>query len=170
MNTFITDPKESALRIRRALEPERVREYGYEELHWLAHEVKALIRLDAELVADMYIAAFSWTETDESATPLSHSQILPMTSNKRQDFQQTRWHLSQHYPKLAEISPFAAARAMIAVVDAYCHDKDIERREWSKEFRKLYKIEHSVEDVVEALLDGDLSEEEEGASILRRWR
>lgn len=160
VNTFITDPKESALRIRRALEPERVREYGYEELHWLAHEVKALIRLDAELVADMYVAAFSWTETDESATPLSHSQILPMTSNRRQDFQQTRWHLSQHYPKLAEISPFAAARAMIAVVDGYCHDKDIERREWSKEFRKLYKIEHSVEDVVEPLLDGDLSEEE----------
>ena len=94
-----------------------MREYGYEELHWLAHEVKALIPLDPELVADMYVAAFDWTETDESTTPLSHSQIVPMVSNKRQDFQQTRWHLSQHYPKFVERSPFAAARAMIAVVE-----------------------------------------------------
>jgi hypothetical protein len=160
-NAFISDPKESALRIRRPLEPERVREYGYEELHWLAHEVKALIRLDAELVADMYIAAFRWTETDESATPMSHSLIVPMTSNKRQDFQQTRWHLSQHYPKLVATSPFAAARAMIAVVEAYCRDKDIETKKWGKEFRKLNKIEDPVEDAVEAPLDGDLSEEEE---------
>lgn len=160
-NTFTTDPKESALRIRRALEPERVREHGYEELHWLAHEVKALIRLDAELVADIYIAAFNWTETDESTTPLSHSLIVPMTSNKRQDFQQTRWHLSQHYPKLVATSPFAAARAMIAVVDTYCRDKDIETRKWGKEFRKLNKIEDPIEDTVEALLDGELSEEEE---------
>ena len=160
-STFITDPRESEIRIRRALEPERVRDHGYEELHWLAHEVKALIRIDSELVADIYIAAFGWTDTDESTTPMSHSLIVPMTSNRRQDFQQTRWHLSQHYPKLLEIAPFAAARVMVAVVEAYCRDKDKESREWSKEFRKLNNIEDPVEDAVEALLDGDLSEEEE---------
>lgn len=160
-DAFITDPQESALRIRRVLEPERVREYGYEELHWLAHELRALIWLDAELVADIYIAAFEWTETDESATPLSHSQIVPMISNKRQDFQQTRWHLNQHYPRLIESSPYAAARAMIAVVDAYCRDKDIETQKWGKEFRKLNKIEDPTEDAVEALLNGELHDEEE---------
>jgi hypothetical protein len=138
-----------------------VREYGHEELRWLAYEVKALIPLDPDLVADVYIAAFDWTETDESTTPLSHSQILPMVSNKRQDFQQTCWHLSQHYPRFMERSPFAAARAMIAVVSAHCRDREIETKRWSREFRKLNAIEDPVDDAVEALLDGELAPPED---------
>jgi hypothetical protein len=160
-STFITDPAESAQRIRRALAPERVREYGHEELRWLAYEVKALIPLDPDLVADIYIAAFSWTETDESATPMSHSQILPMVSNKRQDSQHTRWQLSQYYPQFVKTSPLSAARAMIAVVGTYFRDRRMERRKWGKEFRKLNAIEDPVDDAVEALLNGELSTRED---------
>jgi hypothetical protein len=160
-STFITDPEESARRIRRALTPERVREYGHEELRWLAYEVKALIPLDPDLVADIYIAAFDWTETDESATPMSHSQILPMVSNKRQDSQHTRWQLSQYYPQFVKTSPLSAARAMIAVVGTHCRDRGIESRQWGKEFRKLNAIEDPVDDAVESLLDGELSPPED---------
>ena len=154
-STFITDPEGSALRIRRVLTPERVREYGYEELYWLAHEVKALIPLDPDLVADIYIASFDWTETDEGTTPMSHSKILPMVSNKRQDFQHARWQLSQDYPKFVERSPLSAARAMVAVVSAYCREKVIENQKWRKEFRKLIESDHPVDGTAEAMLDDD---------------
>jgi len=154
-STFITDPEGSALRVRRVLTPERVREYGYEELYWLAHEVKALIPLDPDLAADIYIASFEWTETDEGATPMSHSQILPMVSNKRQDFQHARWQLSQDYPKFVERSPLAAARAMVAVVSAYCREKVIESQKWRDEFRKLIESDHPVDGTAEAMLDDD---------------
>jgi hypothetical protein len=154
-STFITDPEGSALRIRRVLTPERVREYGYEELYWLAHEVKALIPLDPDLAADIYIASFEWTETDEGATPMSHSQILPMVSNKRQDFQHARWQLSQDYPKFVERSPLAAARAMVAVVSAYCREKVIESQKWRDEFRRLIESDHPIDGTAEAMLDDD---------------
>jgi hypothetical protein len=49
--------------------------------------------LDPDLVAEIYIASFDWTETDEGTTPMSHSKILPMVSNKRQDFQPARWRV-----------------------------------------------------------------------------
>ena len=108
----------------------------------------------------MYIAAFEWTETDESTTPLSHSQILPMVSNKRQDYQQTRWHLSQHYPKFVDRSPASAARAMIAVVAAYCRDRDIESHELGKALRKEL-AKGLVGEAVEALLDEEPSGSDE---------
>ena len=111
--------------------------------------------MDPELVADIYIAAFDWTETDEGAPRMSHSQILPMVSNKRQDFQHTRWQLSQHYPKLVERSPLSAARAMIAVATAYCRDRAIESRKWRKAFRKLLEADHPVDGTAEVMLDDD---------------
>ena len=40
-STFIADRAGSAIRVRRALSPDRVRGFGYEELYWLAHEVEA---------------------------------------------------------------------------------------------------------------------------------
>ena len=41
--TFASDRAESAIRIRLALSPDRVRKFGHEELHWLGYEVGCLI-------------------------------------------------------------------------------------------------------------------------------
>ena len=156
-STFFTDRQESALRIRRFIIPERVREFGWEELHWLAYEIKTLIPQDPELVADIYVAAFEWTETDESATPLSRSKILPMISNKRQDFKQTRWYLSQYFPELVERSPFSAARAIIGIVSAYSRDRNIESRRFGKAMREQLRAKKdALPGVIEDWLDGDL--------------
>jgi hypothetical protein len=156
-STFFTDRQESALRIRRLIIPERVREFGWEELHWLAYEIKTLIPLDPELVADVYIAAFEWTETDESATPLSHSAIVPMISNKRQDFKQTRWHLSQSFPKFVDRSPFSAARAVIGIASAYSRDRNIESRIFGEALREQLRAEKDeLPELIEDWLDGDL--------------
>jgi hypothetical protein len=159
-STFFTDRAESALRIRRLIVPDRVREFGWEELHWLAHEIKTLIPQDPELVADIYIAAFEWTETDESATPLSHSAIVPMISNKRQDFKQTRWHLSQHFPKFVERSPFSAARAALGIVSAYSRDRSIESRIFGNALREQMRGKKDVlPELIEDWLDGDLDDD-----------
>jgi predicted secreted protein len=78
-----------------------------------------------------------------------------MVSNKRQDFQHARWQLSQDYPKFVERSPLAAARAMVAVVSAYCREKVIESQKWRDEFRKLIESDHPVDGTAEAMLDDD---------------
>ena len=156
-STFDTDPDESAARIRRTLEPERVRLYGYQELHWLAYEVKELIPLDPELVADIFIAAFEWTEKDESPTPMTDSRILPMVSNKKQDHGSSRWHLTQHYQKLVRQSPSAAARAMIAVVGAYRREKDIANEEFLRDFHASLTEDLAQELGAEASLDEETS-------------
>jgi hypothetical protein len=152
--TYISDPAESAIRIRRALTPERVRQYGYEELHWLAREVRNLISLDAELVADMYAATFEWTDKDETTTPMVGGQIVPMSSNRRQDYKQAQWQLAQCYPDFVKKSPIAAARAMIAIVSAYCRDKEIESQEFGRAVRE-HMTETVLDEAVEALLEED---------------
>lgn len=121
--TFGTDPMASAKLLRRSLEPEHLRNHGFEELPWISRSVPQLLRFDPEFVADLYVSAFGWSEAEETTTQMGSGRILPLLSTKKQDYEHARWQLSQRYPSFVAIAPVPAARAMIAAVDAYCHDE-----------------------------------------------
>jgi hypothetical protein len=121
--TFGTDPMASAKLLRRSLEPEHLQKHGFEELPWISRSVPQLARFDPEFVADLYVGTFDWSEADETTTQMGSGRILALQSTKKQDYQQARWQLSQHYPSFVALAPIPAARAMVAAVDAYCRDE-----------------------------------------------
>ena len=117
--TFRTNPVESAALLRQAIEPKHLAEYGYEEMHWLSRDLEEIESIDPELVADIYAAVFAHNESSTETTEMSGSQILPLRSHRRQDYNHAEWQLAQNYPRFLERAPVAASRALVRVIDSY---------------------------------------------------
>lgn len=118
--TFDTEPVESVTLLRQAIEPAHLASYGYEEMHWVTRELKRISLNDPAFVADIYVAIFNYDEMSDDTTDMSQSQILALTSNRKQDYDQAKWQLSEYYPQFARYTPVLAAKAMISVIEAYC--------------------------------------------------
>lgn len=117
--TFESDPAASAALIRRCLKPPHLSQHGFEEMPWLAREVKRLISLDGQLVEEIFRAAFTYEERSEEPTPLSQSRILPLIFTRRQDYQMARYELAEVFPEFLERAPENATRALIGAMEAY---------------------------------------------------
>ncbi|GIX08262.1 MAG: hypothetical protein KatS3mg115_2665 [Candidatus Poribacteria bacterium] len=117
--TFESDPPASAALIRRCLEPSHLSQFGFEEMPWLAREIKRLIPLDPGLVEEIYRVAFTHQEQSEEPTPVGHSRILPLISNRRQDYQSALYQMAEVFPEFLDRAPEQASRALIAVMEAY---------------------------------------------------
>lgn len=117
--TFESDQEASAALIRRCLGPSHLEQFGHEEMSWLAREVKRLIRLDPSLVAEIYCVAFKHQETSKETTQMGQSQILPLLSNRRQDYKMALYELGESYPVFLEQASDNATHALISVTEDY---------------------------------------------------
>jgi hypothetical protein len=117
--TFASDPSASAILLRRAIEVEHLAHYGYRELSWIGHEIKNILPHDPQLVADIYAAAFRFQESSQETTTMGNSRILPLTSNRRQDYKMGLFQLSQVFPQFLRQAPDHALETLIAVLETY---------------------------------------------------
>ena len=117
--TFESDTVASASMVRRCLEYEHMVKYGFEEMPWLAHEVKSLISSDPSLVEEIYEAAFNFQEDSLEETPIGPGRILPLISNRRQDYRMTVYELANIFPGFLECAARNATSALIKAMEAY---------------------------------------------------
>lgn len=120
--TIATDPAASTQLLRACLDPDRVRQVGYEELPALAREVERLI-VDPVFVADLYTTTFSFKEESKDATSLGASAILPLRSNRAQDYQGAYYALADAFPAFFKASPLHATDALVRAVDAFVQQR-----------------------------------------------
>lgn len=116
--TFPSDPAESARLLRRVLEPERLAEVGFIEMPELAGEVEGLIDHDPELVREIYVAAFDFEETSDAATHM-RGGVMPLSSNRRQDYEMAHYVLAEKFPTFLELAPPHAIAALASVRMSY---------------------------------------------------
>jgi hypothetical protein len=116
--TFGSDPAASEQLLRRLLAPERVEQYGYEDIPDLAHELPPLHGSAPAFCADVYETAFSRDENSNEKTVMT-TGVVGMTSNRGQDWRMARYALAQDYASFLERSPAPAIRALIAVRTAF---------------------------------------------------
>lgn len=116
--TFKTDQAASAALLRRAVSPEHLAAFGSEELHWIASEIGQLAALDPDLVRDVYASAFSYREESSEPTPMS-GIVMPMTSNRRQDYETGLYGLRQAFPRFLSVAPEQAVAATHTALEAY---------------------------------------------------
>jgi hypothetical protein len=117
--TFATDADESSALLRRATQPEHLAQYGYEELPVITRELSTIARVAPDLAAEIYISVFTYREPSDETTNMSKSQILSLTSNRRQDYDMAKWTLAEFYPTFILQHPVLATTAMLGVIDAY---------------------------------------------------
>lgn len=121
--TVSSNVAESVCLLRCCLTPEHLGEHGHEEMPWIAREADWLILQAPEFVEELYTRAFAYEEQSGDPTALGSSRILPLTSNRRQDYEMALFALAQKFGNFLSNAPLHATRALIDVMDSY-----VERR------------------------------------------
>ena len=121
--TFGTDAKASSELLRQAIEPDHLAEHGSEELRWLAEAVTSMTSHDPALVGDIYRAAFGYRETSGAPTPMG-GRVLPLTSNRSQDYQAGLYQLVASYPEFLSAAPQDAVEAMNAALERHVANEE----------------------------------------------
>ena len=118
LETFDTDAAASEALLREAIEPEHLASHGHEELPTLLSKVPQLIRSAPLFLADCYLGIFGHEETSDEPTPMHASRIMPLASNKRQDYDHARWALGEALPHFLDVAPREATRSLVAIAAA----------------------------------------------------
>ena len=85
----------------------------------LAREASAILECDPDFVSKIYKEAFDYSEESQEAVPLGPSQILPLISNKKQDYEMARYQLAEVFPAVLDASPSVATSICIAAVTSH---------------------------------------------------
>ena len=126
--TFASNRIDSAALLRRSCE--HITQYGFEEMPQLAMEVKRLIPLDPVFVAELYKVVFAHREPSQESTLIGQSNILPLRSNRAQDYNMAPYGLAEAFPEFLTHAPKQATSALIAAIEAYvAHDHTPASRE-----------------------------------------
>jgi hypothetical protein len=121
--TFATDPIASAALLREAIEPSHLKEHGYKELTWIARQIRAIEISDPVLAVDIYGAAYGYAEVSGDTTSIGNSALLPLSSNKRQDYEGAWFQLSEAIPAILNSNIEAGVRAVVHGLDGYVQRK-----------------------------------------------
>lgn len=109
--TYDTDPSLSRELLGRVLDADRVAQWGYEELPILTRMLPVLIEQDPELVATIYKATFAHEEVSRDSTSM-RGGVLPLSSNRRQDYQMAQHDLARRYGSFLHAAPEQAVPAL----------------------------------------------------------
>jgi SpoVK/Ycf46/Vps4 family AAA+-type ATPase len=132
-DTYLSDIAASTAVLRRLLEPARIRDHGHEDLPWLARKIRTVWEADADFAVEIYTTIFGTVITDRQETSIGRSRILPLTSNRRQDFGMAGFALKEAFPKFLSANPPYAVSALIRAFERHVsitHPIPAEAQSW----------------------------------------
>jgi hypothetical protein len=116
--TFASDPLAAEALLRRGLCRRHVERRGYEELR---HYVAGIDDFNSapELIVALYTAAFRFQDAAGAEPAMLRSgPVLPLVSNRRQEFGSSRYALGEAFRGIAERHPEVATAALLRVLRA----------------------------------------------------
>jgi hypothetical protein len=132
--TYDSDSRASKTLLSRLLTQENLQEVGYEDMPTLAREAERLLSIAPDFVRDIYSAAFSFKETSTDNTAMGAGRILPLTSNRQQDYNHALWQLGETFPSFLMAAPALAIEALTAAVSAHVSRRELQQAP-EQEFR-----------------------------------
>jgi hypothetical protein len=118
-DTYAADPDASRALLRRLFEPDRFAAHGDEDIPWLARKIEPIAIVDPNFAVEIFRDAFAEAITDRSEKPLGQSRILPLTSNRRQDYEHAQWTLAEFSKRFFALDPHHATLAVMRAIDGY---------------------------------------------------
>ncbi|NVM87479.1 hypothetical protein FHT32_001118 [Variovorax sp. SG517] len=116
--SFASDPAASRPLLDRILREPHFSQNADREAHWLAEQILPIARADPSFAAEVYACLYGQmiTDTATSAFGGHRSRIMPLSSNRRQDYEHSRWQLGKSIGEFLAISPEHGTRAVIDAV------------------------------------------------------
>lgn len=116
--SFASDVAASRALLDRILRDPHFSQYADREAPWLSEQIIPIVAADPVFAVEVYRCIFGQSITDTATSALggSPSRILPLSSNRRQDYEHSRWHLGRSLDRFLEISPEHGTRAVIDAV------------------------------------------------------
>lgn len=116
-DTYETDPQASRALLSQVMGGQRFAEHAHEDMPSLARKANIIFEHDPDFVVEIYRTVFGHRVADTSATRMGNSQILAMTSNKKQDYDHSRWQLAQYVPSMLERNARMGVRCLVAAIE-----------------------------------------------------
>ena len=112
--SYATDPDASRALLERTLEEPHFSAYAHEEAPWLAEGISVIASLDPVFALRIYATLFGRPAPQDGHSWIGGrpSRILPLSSNRRQDYEHARWHLQKALPAFLRSSPRAGTDAV----------------------------------------------------------
>ncbi|NDV53645.1 hypothetical protein [Salipiger sp. PrR003] len=116
--SFAADATASRALLDRILRDPHFSQYADREAPWLSEQILPIAAADPAFAVEVYRCIYGQMITDTATSALggSRSRIMPLSSNRRQDYEHSRWHLGQSLGRFLDISPEHGTRAVIEAV------------------------------------------------------
>ena len=118
-DTYGSDPVASRQLLGSLFLPSRFELHGDEDILWLTRKLDSILNVEPEFVVEIYEKTYARSIADKSETSIGHSRILPLRSNRRQDFNMSYWNLKEFFPKFLRTNPSLGTKAFIKAVHGY---------------------------------------------------
>jgi len=115
--SFASDPVASRVLLDRILRDPHFSTYADKEAGWLSEQIIPIARSDSDFAVEIYRVLYSREISDDSVSHFGGqpSRIMPLSSNRRQDYLHCRYHLGKDARQLLDLSAHAGTRAAIEV-------------------------------------------------------
>ena len=151
--TFATDPVESRKQLEQILRVLNEPAFPVDCIFRLTNEIRSLTPHDPEFVGSIYERVFGHEEVSEEKTNIGGT-VLPLISNRRQEFEGSQYSLLQEFPHFLAKAPLVAIPAGLRAVQAFTQRRHVVRHlrrdknlpDVTFEFRFRGQIAHYVED------------------------
>ncbi|WP_220789992.1 NACHT domain-containing protein [Gluconacetobacter tumulisoli] len=121
--SFAADPAASRASLDRMLRDPHFSAHADKEATWLSEQIMPIARADADFAIEIYRVLYSRDITDNSTSFMGGhaSRIMPLSSNRSQDYRHCRYNLGRQVTRLLELSVLLGTRA---IVEASLGDTD----------------------------------------------
>ena len=135
VRTYETNPEKSHALLQTVLDPNRISRWGYEELFPLATQFDHLLTNCPNILADLYRVAYCTPlPSRDEITQLGNSRIIPLSSNKRQDFETFQYYLENRFARFVTAYPTIACTALFTSLHCWLRNNHEFRAERSVPF------------------------------------
>ncbi|AHG48832.1 hypothetical protein RLEG12_07810 (plasmid) [Rhizobium leguminosarum bv. trifolii CB782] len=115
--SFASDPVTSRVLLDHILRDPHFSTHADKEASWLSEQILPIARSDSDFAVEIYRVLYSREISDDSVSHFGGqpSRIMPLSSNRRQDYLHCRYHLGKDARQLLDLSAHAGTRAAIEV-------------------------------------------------------
>jgi len=113
--SFASDPAASRKLLESMLREPHFSAHAHREATWLAMQIVSIAHADPDFTIEIYRVLYSRDITDDSTSHFGGqvSRIMPLSSNRRQDYGLCRFNLGRRVTRLLELSIPLGTRAII---------------------------------------------------------
>jgi len=117
--TYDSSPVASQILLVRVFEAKRLSNFAVTEVPAICRIIEKLATLDPSFGEQIYRKTYGFEVASEQKTSIGKSQILPLTSTARQDYDMARYSLIEFIEVFLKLHPDHAISTIIHTVDAY---------------------------------------------------